>query len=57
MFSCYNIYQPRPLALCMQGLSLGYRSVSVLAWQMRRRAWSTEQGLALRVDTSCLQLG
>jgi len=27
----YNVGQLRPLALCIQGLPLGYRSVSVLA--------------------------
>ena len=31
MTSCYNVGQLRPLALCIQGLPLGYRSVSVLA--------------------------
>ena len=31
MTSCYNVSQLRPLALCIQGLPLGYRSVSVLA--------------------------
>jgi hypothetical protein len=31
MTSCYNVSQLRPLALCMQGLPLGYRSVSLLA--------------------------
>jgi len=31
MTSCYNVSQLRPLALCIQGLPLGYRSVSLLA--------------------------
>src|SRR3989338_11237992 len=31
MTSCYNVSQLRPLALCIQGLPLCYRSVSVLA--------------------------
>lgn len=31
MTPCYNVSQLRPLALCIQGLPLGYRSVSVLA--------------------------
>ncbi|MDO9101484.1 MAG: hypothetical protein Q7U50_04350 [Candidatus Nitrotoga sp.] len=31
MTSCYNVSQLRPLALCMQGFPLGYRSVSMLA--------------------------
>ncbi|RFC39288.1 MAG: hypothetical protein DID89_2727548024 [Candidatus Nitrotoga sp. CP45] len=31
MTSCFNVSQLRPLALCMQGSSLGYRSVSMLA--------------------------
>ena len=31
MTSCYNVGQLRPLALFMQGLPLGYRSVSLLA--------------------------
>ena len=31
MTSCYNVGQLRPLALFIQGLSLGYRSVSALA--------------------------
>jgi hypothetical protein len=31
MTSCYNVSQLRPLALFIQGLPLGYRSVSVLA--------------------------
>ena len=31
MTSCYNVGQLRPLALCIQGLPLGYRSVSLLA--------------------------
>ena len=31
MTSCYTISQLRPLALCIQGLPLGYRSVSMLA--------------------------
>ncbi len=31
MSSRYNVSQLRPLALCIQGLPLGYRSVSVLA--------------------------
>jgi len=29
--SCYSVSQLRPLVLCIQGLSLGYRSVSALA--------------------------
>ena len=31
MTSCYNVGQLRPLALCIQGLPLEYRSVSLLA--------------------------
>src|SRR3989338_7635688 len=31
MTSCYNVGQLRSLALCIQGLPLGYRSVSLLA--------------------------
>ena len=31
MTSCFNVSQLRPLALCMQGSPLGYRSVSMLA--------------------------
>lgn len=31
MTSCYNVSQLRPLALCIQGFPLGYRSVSLLA--------------------------
>src|SRR3990167_1344411 len=31
MTSCYNVCQLRSLALCIQGLPLGYRSVSLLA--------------------------
>ena len=31
MISYYNVSQLRPLALCMQGSPLGYRSVSMLA--------------------------
>ncbi len=31
MISYYNVSQLRPLALCMQGFPLGYRSVSMLA--------------------------
>jgi len=31
MTSCYTISQLRPLALYIQGLPLGYRSVSMLA--------------------------
>jgi len=31
MTSCYNVSQLRPLALYIQGLPLGYRSVSMLA--------------------------
>ena len=31
MTSCYTVSQLRPLALCIQGLPLGYRSVFVLA--------------------------
>ena len=38
MTSGYDVSQLRPLALCMQGLPLGYRSVSMLAKEVKQKA-------------------